>query len=301
MLIPSCETVNATTNSKQALDVTFNVSELYARISEMLERGLAQTAERITGEIRADFQNLGSRIETIEHNLDVNVARTTQNADHLQYMQDQLELAQARIDELENRSRRGNFRIRGLPESVLDIDSAVQDIIKMLLPHIPAHKLDLDRAHRSLGPIRKDGLPRDIVIKPHYFSTKEEIMKCSRQREQLTYQGANIQIFSDISPYTIQKRRSMKPLLSALLQKEIRYKWAFPFALKFSYKGNHYAVHNFQEGERLLMSLNIISTVPDMDTSPIQQGSTKRQTPISPTSSTWTKVKYRKVKDDSVT
>ena len=93
----------------------------------------------------------------------------------------------------------------------------------------------------------------------------------------------------------------MKPLLSALLKKDIRYKWAFPFALKFSYNGRHYVVHNFQEGERLLLDLKIIFVEPDMDTTPTQQNSAKRQTPISPNSSTWNRVKHRKVKNDFAT
>lgn len=180
MDISSQNPVHVNNKAEQALDVTFNDSELFTRISEILDKGLAQNAERITGEIKADFQCLGNRIENIEHKLDVNIARTDQNADHLQFMQEQLDAAQARIDDLENRSRRDNFRVRGIPESIVDVNSAIQDIIKFLIPSIPAHKLELDRAHRSLGPIRKYGLPRDVVVKPHYYSTKKDIMKIEK-------------------------------------------------------------------------------------------------------------------------
>lgn len=140
------------------------------------------------------------------------MTKANQNTDHLQLMQDQLKSAQARIDDLENRSRRDNFQVRELPESIMDVHNAVQDIIKSLIPTIPAHKLELDRAHRSLGPFRKDGLPRDVVVKPHYYSIKEEIMKISRQQDQLQYQGSPIQLFSDISP-----------LLAALTKQDIKY------------------------------------------------------------------------------
>lgn len=287
-----------TVQTVQTPEVTFNVTELFARISELLDKGLTQNADRITGEIRADFQSLGKRIEHIEHKLDVTISKTTQNTDHLQFMQEQLDTAQTRIDDLENRSRRDNFRIRGLPESISDVQTAVQDIIKSLIPSVPAHKLELDRAHRSLGPLRKDGSPRDIVVKPHYYSIKEEVMKRSRQQEQIQYQGSDIQIFADISPYTIQKRRSLKPLLAALTKKDIKYRWAFPFALKFTYKGKQHAFHSFPEGERLLLDLKLITHESDMETAPTQQGSAKRQSPTSPPPSRWNKAKYRKVKDN---
>lgn len=77
------------TQTEQALDVKCNVTELFARISELLDKGLTQNADRFTGEIRADFQSLGSRIEHIEHKLDITITKANQNTDHLQFTQDQ--------------------------------------------------------------------------------------------------------------------------------------------------------------------------------------------------------------------
>lgn len=45
------------------------------------------------GEIRADLQNLGSRMEAIESKLDATVTRANQNMDRIQDLQDQLETA----------------------------------------------------------------------------------------------------------------------------------------------------------------------------------------------------------------
>lgn len=122
--------------------------------------GLAQTANKITTDIRADFQNLGSRTEAIKHKLDITGSRANQNTEHLQDVQEQLEAALSRIDDLENQSRRDNFRIRGLPGSITDIPEAVQDLIKNLISSNPPHKLELDRAHRSLGPPQEGWFPK---------------------------------------------------------------------------------------------------------------------------------------------
>lgn len=163
---PACQTPEAGPQS----------DDLLSKLSALLDRGLANTATKITGEIKANFQNLGSRTEAIEHKLDLTVATANQNSDHIQTLQDRLNSALFRIDELENRSRRYNFRIRGLPESIADISQATQEIIKSLILNILQHRLELDGVHRALGPLRKDGLPKDIT-KPHFYLVKEEIMK----------------------------------------------------------------------------------------------------------------------------
>lgn len=98
----------------------------------MLSKGLSHTATQITASIHADLQQIGARIEVIEQKSDQAILRINQNTSRIQDLQDQLESATSKIDDLENRSRRYNFRLRGLPESVKDTHMAVQDFIKSL-------------------------------------------------------------------------------------------------------------------------------------------------------------------------
>lgn len=106
-----------------------------------------------------------------------------------------------------------------------DVQGAVKSFIKALIPNFQEHRLELDRAHRALQPLRHDGLPRDIVVKPHFYAIKGDVMKISNQ---LCIQGHTVQIFADLSPTTIQKQRSLKPLLTALSQKAVKYWFSFP-------------------------------------------------------------------------
>lgn len=145
------------------------VEDLFSKFSTLLERGLEATAAKITGEIKADLQNIGSRMDAIEGKLDQTAAVSHQNSDLIQSLQDQLDTAFSRIDDLENRPRRLNFRIRGLPETILTVTAATQELMKSLIPNIPSSRLELDRVHRTLGPPRKDGslgtsLPNRIIM-----------------------------------------------------------------------------------------------------------------------------------------
>lgn len=84
-------------------------------------------------------------------------------------------------------------------------------------------------------------------------------MRFSSNSDQLSFQSHPIQIFADISPYTVQKQWSLKPLLQALTQKEITYRWSFQFHLNVSHKNKFYGCSLLPEGEHLLMHLGLVS------------------------------------------
>lgn len=136
----------------------FNVADLFAKFSELLDRDLHNTANKITSDIKADLQSIETCVEIIETNLEATISRTNQNTACLQILREQLESATAKIDELKNRNRRYNFRVRGLPESYKEIPETIRSFIKDLLPDTPQHRLELDWAHRALRPPRTDGL-----------------------------------------------------------------------------------------------------------------------------------------------
>lgn len=126
-----------TLHDAQVKDHPLNIEDLFLKFSALLDRGLASTAAKITGEIKADLQNIGSRMEAKETKLEQTAATSHQNSDLIHTLQDQLDTAMSRITDLENRSRRYNFRIRGLPESILDVTSATQDLKKITDPEHP--------------------------------------------------------------------------------------------------------------------------------------------------------------------
>lgn len=271
------------TAATQAQTCPMDYNSLLSTFTKLLSKGLAQTAMQITSTIQADLHNLGSRIEITEKKLDQSIKRTIQNTDNIQGLMEQLDIANLKIDDLENRSRRYNFRIRGVPESIVNINAVVQEFIRAIIPDIPAHRLELDRAHRALQKPRADGLPRDIIVKPHFYGVKDQVMTVARDSEQLLIQGHPIQIFADISPTTIQRRRALKPLLNILNQKSIRYKWSFPFKLSFSLNGKQFGIYSLHEGEKLFLQLGLMLLEdPNASSSkPVTSG--KRSSPRSPT------------------
>ncbi|XP_074157647.1 uncharacterized protein LOC141561646 [Sminthopsis crassicaudata] len=101
--------------------------------------------------------------------------------------------------DLENRSRRDNLRIIGLPEKWEEkksLDTIFEEIIKENCPDVleTEGKIDIQKIHRS--PTERDPkikTPRNTVAKFKNHQTKEKILEAARKK-QFRYEGSTIRI-----------------------------------------------------------------------------------------------------------
>lgn len=100
MLDPHTGLLLSETEATMAATIPTDFPSMMEAFSQLLSRSLAQNAEHITSSIHADLQHLGQRIDMIEKRSDQAVARINQNSDRIQEMQEQLETAFAKIDDL---------------------------------------------------------------------------------------------------------------------------------------------------------------------------------------------------------
>lgn len=111
-------------------------------------------------------------------------------------------------------------------------------LFNTLAPDIADIDWCLDRAHRSLSPKPPAGArPRDIVVRFHYYDSKEALTLATRNRSHIDYKGDRIQIFSDLSTITLAKRCSLRPITAHLQSHKIPYYWGFPFRLNVMKNG----------------------------------------------------------------
>lgn len=132
---------------------------LFAKFSDLMEQGLTRAVQQITTTIKADLQGLGARSESVEKKLETTVPHTNQNTPCFETLQQQLEQALAKIDDLENRSHGYNFRIFRLLVSVTDVEATVHTFLSELLPNLPERCLDLHGAHQALQLLVPDRPP----------------------------------------------------------------------------------------------------------------------------------------------
>lgn len=101
--------------------------------------------------------------------------------------------------------------------------------LQELAPDIPVERLEFYHIHRSLSPKPSDDPPRDVIIKFHYYRTKEKLLQVARDQQNLSFQGNSLQLFADLSTVTIARQRGLKPYLQVLQTQGIKYRWGFPY------------------------------------------------------------------------
>ncbi|KAG8594180.1 hypothetical protein GDO81_001113 [Engystomops pustulosus] len=135
-------------------------------------------------------------------------------------------------DDLENRGRHNNLRVRGLPENEegRDLGSIITTIFNEVLGDPPDTPIELERVHRALGPKPTDpDYPRDVVCRIYHYCTKEHLMRCAREKGRLVHGEVAIQILPVLSARTLQMRRVLRPLLDEIRECDASYIWGFPF------------------------------------------------------------------------
>lgn len=153
---------------------------------------------------------------------------------------------------------RQNLRFRGIPEAVeavedKDLRSYRLSLFNVVAPNIPDIDWRLDRAHRLLAPKPPTGAnPRDVIGRFHYYDSKEALTMATHNQSRIELKKSKIQIFSDLSPITLARRRNLRPLTLHLQFHKVMYRWGFPFRLSASRDGIQYSLRDLQESDTFL-------------------------------------------------
>lgn len=201
---------------------------------------IKETLYAAISELRLDMRELNDRVHAVECSTERQEESlhkiTTRIDSHTLQMRDM----QRHLEDLDNRGRRHNLRIRGLPESFdgEQVPHSVVAIFNNILQRPPHTPIEMERLHRALRPKgRENETPRDVICCIVDYKLKEDIIKRASGMQQILHEGHPIQIYQDLSGITLQHRRDLKPLLDALRDKNIVYKWKFPFCLTASSNG----------------------------------------------------------------
>lgn len=182
-------------------------------------------------ELNGSLSNLQSaltavseRVSTTEDAVESHEKRLDELERRHESLASQCMLQQAKLDDLEARSRRQNIRIIGIKEKVENGKPA--EFVTKLLPELLGKEhfdspVDVDRAHRGAAPV-KDGKPRAIIARLHRFQVKELVLRLAREKTPLQYDGRPVFIFPDLTSATMKKRSSFQHIKEKCRARKIR-------------------------------------------------------------------------------
>ncbi|CAH2219856.1 Hypothetical predicted protein [Pelobates cultripes] len=103
------------------------------------------------------------------------------------------------VEDLQNRSRRNNIRVRGLPEAdAAPLATTLEALFRQVLGADAPPELHLMNAHRALGPPRQDGSPKDVICCLRDGDLNEQIMNAARGKMTIRFRDADISLFQDL-------------------------------------------------------------------------------------------------------
>ncbi|XP_072416921.1 uncharacterized protein [Chiloscyllium punctatum] len=175
--------VNQLSKSREMLGK--QIEEKLAPISLMLQK------------LEQQLGDLEKRMDEVEHRVTVVEADASSSKDEIQALKTQVHNLRDQVDDLENRGRKKNIRIIGLPEGKEGERPAefVEDwLLKFLDLETGMRGLKIERAHRVAA--QRSGLgqhPRSFLVRfLHYW--EETVMEASRLQgkdpKALIYEGS---------------------------------------------------------------------------------------------------------------
>ena len=143
---------------------------------------------------------------------------------------------QAKLTDLEARSRRNNLRIYGVPEES-EGSNLAEFVTKLIKSEVGLPVADMDlgiqRCHRALAPKPPQGAPpRSLVICFLEFRVKEQVLHTAWRKKDVRCEGKRIYFDQDYPPETLKKRKAYVGILRELKAKGIRFQTPHPAKLK---------------------------------------------------------------------
>uniref|UniRef100_A0A672N7G4 L1 transposable element RRM domain-containing protein n=1 Tax=Sinocyclocheilus grahami TaxID=75366 RepID=A0A672N7G4_SINGR len=246
------------------IPVTNFVAENY-RISKALENKIDPVLEKLSA-VATHVEQVENRVTEAETRISaVEDTVSRDNAD-LNEVKKKLDAALEKIDDLENRSRRCNIRIIGLPEGEEGTNPV--SFLRTWLPNLlntdfKNHQVKIERAHRVPSRLPTSGeRPRALMVKLPNFQDKARVLQAVRTASQLVYKRHNISIFEDFSAAIVRKRQAFGNVKKRLCERGIRFAMIYPATLRIGLQHNGGEKFFKHSGKAFKISpsrLNIIS------------------------------------------
>ncbi|KAI4801018.1 hypothetical protein KUCAC02_006181 [Chaenocephalus aceratus] len=173
------------------------------------------------------------------------------------HLRQQVESLEAKMEDLENRSRRSNVRLIGLPENAEGKDACT--FLEKWIPEILgagsfAAPLAIERAHRvPSGRPKPNAPPRALLIKFLNYKDKTKVMSAAYEKGKIHFDKHHIMFFHDVAKETDKKRRAYDGVKTRCRDMGLRYGIQYPSSFRVTHDGNSHLftsptdVHTFLE------------------------------------------------------
>lgn len=242
-----------------AVTVAEAVEQALARNRDYLDEKFKELSDTLT-KIRLDVDVVTHEVTKLQEVTSAITKRTESTEKVANNNRRRICDLEQKIADLEDRSRRNNVRIRGVPEGA-EGENVCQYVSKTLpkwLPKLKSPKPEIMRAHR-VGPERSDDAgPRTIICYLLRFTDRDRILQAAREAARgeegpPRHESGRVITFSaDYSNFTISRRREFSTVMDEARKQSYQAFLLFPARLKLIKGSANYILNTRKEAEIFL-------------------------------------------------
>lgn len=224
---------------------------------------MADTLERLECVVKSEMatmrSELSSHMTTMCSKIDLLTGEQREQRKTLNSHAQRLDTIEQQLVDLQDRSRRNNLRLLGLPEG-MEKDDAVGFIKRFLpiwLPTLVDREFEIERAHRIYANPANNKKPRVVIFKLLRFHDRDIILREARKHGPIRLDdGGFLSFFPDYSPTTAKKRSAFTTVRRELKDKGVQTFLQYPATLKVTFNGETSFLQTPEEARQLLHSLS---------------------------------------------
>lgn len=185
-------------------------------------------------EMRAQIRGLSERIDKVDAEVNAHSAQLT----CLNKTVKRVESLEQQLEDLNNRGRRNNVRLIGLPEGAegADLSLFLSKLIPAALQLTFPVPFEFERAHRvpSQRSLHAKG-PRPVIFCLLKHQQAVQILAAAKAQDSVSYEGRSISFFPDLCKTSVDKRRRFLAMRPRLQQLQARYGLLYPARLRVTF------------------------------------------------------------------
>lgn len=185
------------------------------------------------GLIRRDMDKYRDRLTEAERRVGDTVDTIREHGASLRILQVKMKMLESRAEDQENRNRRNNLRLVGLPGGQ-DPEAYTEQLLRTLLPQAQfSTHFAVERAHRMPSVRGPPGAPpRTFIFRMLNFRDRDLILKEARKVGELRSENTKIMLFPDYSVETQRQRRTFDQVKTQMRTRGLKYNMLFPARLR---------------------------------------------------------------------
>lgn len=259
------ETASASDETPQQSSHTQQQDAVLLAIASLKAESLGRHKEIMDGidRIKTDLVDIKERLTAAKGRISDAEDATTQLTSKVTLLETKVRGLTEKNEDLENRSRRSNLRLIGLPEKMEGKDA--EAFLEKWLPDVLGDEtfpspVKIERAHRiPSGPVRSTNPaapPRPLIMKFLNFKDKVRVMKAAQEKGRILHENKQVKFFSDFSAEVQRQRKAYDAVKQRLRAEGIQYGLQFPAKLRITHDGKNMTFETPQDVDTFLQNKN---------------------------------------------